>query len=112
TLGPLPEEPLPNFLLLRRSGTSFFFTVASAIAPDPVSALASRSHHCLPLLPVPPSKSRSPRLLPYAPLPRSPRSCRWSPLQATEPLLLELSFNAEGFSQLNVLRLIQLNELD
>ncbi|MED6111053.1 hypothetical protein PIB30_048876 [Stylosanthes scabra] len=33
---------------------------------SPASALASRSHHCSPLLPVPPSKSRLPRLLPYA----------------------------------------------
>ncbi|MED6207369.1 hypothetical protein PIB30_035172 [Stylosanthes scabra] len=33
---------------------------------DPASALASRSHHCSPLLPMPQTKSRPPRLLPCA----------------------------------------------
>ncbi|MED6139987.1 hypothetical protein PIB30_088891 [Stylosanthes scabra] len=41
---------MADFLLLRRSGTSFFSAVTA-------SALAPRSYHCSPPLPVPPSNS-------------------------------------------------------
>ncbi|MED6116814.1 hypothetical protein PIB30_103694 [Stylosanthes scabra] len=50
TLNAPSGRTIADFLLLRRSGTSFFSAVIAF-------ALAPRSYHCSPPLPVPPSNS-------------------------------------------------------
>ncbi|MED6209724.1 hypothetical protein PIB30_057500 [Stylosanthes scabra] len=54
-LVPLPEEPPPTSFF-SEAERHFILSPPSPLR-DPASALASRSHHCSPLLPVPPTKS-------------------------------------------------------
>ncbi|MED6225765.1 hypothetical protein PIB30_096889 [Stylosanthes scabra] len=109
----LPEEPPLTSFFSGRVATSFFSAAASVLAPNPGYALALRSCYCSPLPPPYTHRRRRCKLLKEstAKLERLPK-LKMLILGKDAYNVQELSFNAEGFSQLNILRLIQLKELE